>query len=97
MKAAKLVKVEDSVCRGVNGLPGTEPNSKADTYLSPSTSTSGLNAGMQGPQNRAVTPVSVKKVDFKDLRTGEDFRYPQKDTAEPSLEKISHDTIRSSK
>jgi hypothetical protein len=46
---------------------------------------------MQGQQNSAVTPISVKKVDFKDLRTGEDFRYPQEDTVAPNLAKISND------
>jgi len=91
MNAAKLVKVPDSIRRGVNGLPGSDPDTKGGTYLSQRTSTSGVNAGMQGQQNSAVTPISVKKVDFKDLRTGEDFRYPQEDTVAPNLAKISND------
>lgn len=91
MKAAKLVPVPDSIRRGVNGLPGSDPDTKASSYLSQPTSTSSVNNGIQGAQNSAVTPISVKKVDFKDLRTGEDFRHPQRDTAAPNLGKISND------
>jgi hypothetical protein len=32
----------------------------------------------------------VKKVDFKDLKTGRDFRYPQKDIVAPSVGKIAN-------
>ncbi len=91
MKAAKLVRVPDSIRRGVNGLPGSDPGTKSGTYVSQPTLTSGVNNGIQGEQNGAVTPISVKKVDFKDLRTGQDFRHPQTDTAAPDLAKISND------
>jgi len=93
MKAAKLAKVPDSINRGVNGLPGSDPEAKCATYLSQPTSTSGVNAGMQGKQNSEVRPVAVKKTDFKDLKSGADYRYPHKDTAEPCLERISNGTI----
>jgi hypothetical protein len=91
MKAAKLVKVPDNIRRGVNGLPGSGPDTKGGTYVSQPTSTSSVNTEMQGAQNGAVQPVSVKKVDFKDLRTGQDFRHPQRDTVAPNLGKISND------
>jgi hypothetical protein len=91
MNAEKLVRVPDSFRRGVNGLPGSDPDTKASTYLSQPTSSSGVNTGTQGAQNSAVTPISVKKVDFKDLRTGQDFRHPQRDTVAPNLGKISND------
>jgi hypothetical protein len=91
MNAAKLVKVPDSIRRGVYGLPGTDPDAKASTYASQPTSPSGVNTGTRGAQNSAVTPISVKKVDFKDLRTGQDFRHPQRDTIAPNLGKISND------
>jgi len=91
MKAAKLVPVPDTIRRGVNGLPGSDPDTKGGTYVSQPPSTSGVNTGIQGAQNSSVTPISVRKVDFKDLRTGEDFRHPQGDTAAPNLAKISND------
>jgi hypothetical protein len=89
MDAAKLVRVPDSIRRGVDGLPGSDPDTSS--YLSQPTLTSGVNTGMQGEHNSAVTPINVKKVDFKDLRTGQDFRHPQKDTAASNLGKISND------
>ena len=91
MNAARLEKVPDSIRRGVNGLPGSDPDIKGGTYVSQPTLTSGVNTGMQGAQNSAVQPVSVKKVDFKDLRTGQDFRHPQRDTVAPNLRQISND------
>jgi hypothetical protein len=91
MQAAKRKQVPDSIRRGINGLAGADPGVKGGTYLPQPTSASGVNAGMQGKQNSAVPPVSVKKVDFKDLTTGRDFRYPSKDTAAKSVEKIAND------
>lgn len=91
MKAAKLVKVPDSIRRGVSGLPGSDPDTKGGTYLSQRTSTSGVNAGMQSKQNTEVRAVVVRQTDYKNLRTGQDFRYPSKDSAEQSLGKISND------
>jgi hypothetical protein len=91
MQAAKRKQVPDSIRRGINGLAGADPGVKGGTYLPQPTSASGVNAGMQGKQNSAVPPVSVKKVDFKDLRTGQDFRHPQRDTVAPNLRQISND------
>ena len=92
MNAAKLVKVSDSIRRGINGLVGADPTDKGSTFTAqPVDGTAGLNAGIAGQQNSSVRPITVKKVDFKDLRTGQDFRYPQKDTAAPSLGKIGND------
>jgi hypothetical protein len=91
MNATKLVRVPDSIRRGINGLVGADPSVKSSTYLAHPTAASGVNAGMQSKQNREVTPISVKKVDFKDLKTGQDFRYPTKDSAAPSVKNIAND------
>ena len=91
MNAAKLEKVPDSIRRGVNGLAGSDRDTKTSTYVSQPTPTSSVNTGIQGAQDSAVTPIIVKKVDFKDLRTGQDFRHPQRDTVATNLGKISND------
>ena len=91
MNAAKLVKVSDSIRRGINGLVGADPTDKGSTFIAqPVDGIAGLNAGIAGQQNSSVRPVSVKKVDFKDLKTGRDFRYPQKDIVAPSVGKIAN-------
>jgi len=93
MNSAKLVKGPDSVRRGISGLAGTDATVKAPTYIAQPVdpSESGLNAGMQGKQNTAVRPVVVKQTDYKNLKTGQDFRYQSKDSADQSLGKISND------
>lgn len=93
MQAAKLKQVPDSVRRGINGLAGANGNDQHSNLIERpvSTGTQGLNAGIAGPPNSSVGPINVKKVDFKDLRTGQDFRYAQKDTAAPSVKKIAND------
>lgn len=93
MKSAHLVNVPDSTIRGINGLASADARVKASTYLPQSVdpSENGLNAGMQGKQNTAVRPVVVKQTDYKNLKTGQDFRYQSKDSAEQSLGKISND------
>ncbi len=93
MNSAKLVKVPDSISRGINGLPGADSSVKASTYLAQPVdpSANGLNAGMQGKQNTAVRPIVVKQTDYKNLKTGEDFRYQSKNSADQSLGKISND------
>jgi hypothetical protein len=93
MKSAHLVHVPDSISRGIDALARADHSVNASTYLAqPTESASLLNAGIQGKQNSEIRPVVVKKTDFKDLKSGADYRYPQKDTAESSLEKISNDS-----
>jgi hypothetical protein len=93
MKSAHSANVPDSISRGIDALARADHSVKTSTYLpQPMESASLLNAGIQGKQNSEIRPVVVKKTDFKDLKSGADYRYPQKDTAEPSLEKISNDS-----
>ena len=93
MKAAKLVNVPDSVSRGINGLAGVDSRVKASTYLAQPVepSANSLNTGMQGKQNTEVRTVVVRQTDYKNLRTGQDFRHPSKDITEQSLGRISND------
>lgn len=44
-----------------------------------------ITAGMTSNSGEGIRPVTVRKVDFKDLRTGADYRTPTKDTANDSL------------
>jgi hypothetical protein len=93
MNAAKLVKVSDSIRRGINGLVGADPSAKGSTFIAqPVDGTVGLNAGIAGQQNSSVRPIAVKRTDYKDLKTGEDFRYQSKDTAAQSVKKIANDS-----
>jgi hypothetical protein len=89
MQAAKLKQVPDSIRRGINGLAGANGSNRGMIDRPVVNGTQGLTMGMQGEQNSEVKPVIVKKVDFKDLKTGEDFRYPSRDTAASSVRKIA--------
>ena len=61
---------------GKHVVPNRDKGSPADGVQSRANGAqgSGVTAGMACNQNSAVAPVMVRKADFKDLKSGEDFR-----------------------
>jgi hypothetical protein len=92
MKSAHSVNIPDTINRGINGLAGADGRVKATYIAQPvDPSENGLSTGMQAKQNTAVRAVVVRQTGYKNLKTGEDFRCPSKDSAEQSLKEISSD------
>jgi len=50
----------------------------------------GITAGMTSNSGEGVRPVTVKKVDFKDLKTGADYRGPSGDAARESVDEVAN-------
>lgn len=49
----------------------------------------GITGNMTSNTGAGVRPVTVRKVDFKDLHTGADYRTPDKDTSNDSLKQAA--------